>query len=65
VGCYQLTYPRSDKIYIETVCSKCGKDVNIEEFNLREWNEYKGKRYELKASDYCPHCGAKMDEEAE
>ena len=38
--------------WINGFCSKCGKEA------ITEWNDTGG---ELCLSDYCPHCGAKMD----
>lgn len=44
----------------EYVCSACGENA----LSFRKDTLYDGDLYEICLTDYCPNCGAKMDEEA-
>ena len=43
----------------EYVCSACGENA----LSFRKDTIYGGDLYEVCLTDYCPNCGAKMDEE--
>ena len=44
----------------EYVCSACGENV----LSFRKDTLYGGDLYEICLTDYCPNCGARMNEEA-
>lgn len=44
----------------EYVCSACGENA----LSFRKDTLYGGDLYEICLTDYCPNCGARMDEEA-
>ena len=45
----------------EYVCSACGENA----LSFRKDTIYGGDLYEVCLTDYCPNCGAKMDEETQ